>query len=157
MALPPDRVRFSSSRSHSETLIHLPGGVTLLLSIHNELSLKCRKSLLRRVFRQLKPVLREIHAFYHLQGEGQAPELTRHLDYRAALRSQALSPVGTPNALEAIRSRLGLSQTEFAEQVGLSRYHLSRLEQGKVTGSPKTWRKIELALQTLREGNSNGE
>jgi DNA-binding XRE family transcriptional regulator len=157
MRPPPDRIRFSSSRCHSETLIHLPGGVTLLLSVHNELPLKSRKSLLRRVFRQMKPVLREIHEFYLQRGERQAPLLTRHLDYRAALRSHSLGRVGTPNTLEAIRSRLGCSQSDLAARSGLSRYHLSRLEQGRVAGSPKTWKKIELALQAVKAECSDRE
>ena len=137
-----DSFRFSTTRCRSETFITLPGGVSFLISIHNNLTLAERKSLLRRVFRLLKPTLREIGRFYT------RPEFDPMLDPRSALRSGTLSSIGKANELEAIRTRLGWSQQELAERAGLSSSQISRIEQGHSKGRPSTWKKISAALQS---------
>ena len=136
-----DSFRYSTTRCRSETFITLPGGVSFLISIHNDLSLGQRKSLLRRVFRLLKPVLREVGRFYT------RPEFDPMLDPRSALRTGSLGSIGNSHELEAIRATLGLSQIELASLSGVSRFQISRIEQGRIQGSTETWLKIRRAIE----------
>lgn len=118
----------------------LPGGVSFLISIHNDLSQAQRKSLLRRIFRQLKPVLREIGSYYA------DPKFDPRLDPRSAIRTAKVGSVGKSHELEAIRTRLGISQFGLSQISGVSRFQISRIEQGKIPGSPKTWQRIHESL-----------
>jgi DNA-binding XRE family transcriptional regulator len=139
--------RFSSTRCRSETFITLPGGVSFLVSIHNELTQSQRKSLLRRVFRQLKPIFREITEVYGAGGGALPLSFDRTLDPRDARRVGAFRNVRRPNTLEAIRARLGWSQKELAQRTGISACQISRIEQGHSKGSPQTWKKIRSAAR----------
>lgn len=140
-----DTFRFSTTRCRSETFITLPGGVSFLISIHNDLSQAQRKSLLRRIFRQLKPVLREIGSYYA------HPKFDPLLDPRSAIRIATLGSVGKSHELEAIRTRLGWNQQELASRAGLTASQISRIEQGHSKGRPSTWKKISAALNVELE------
>lgn len=51
------------------------------------------------------------------------------------------------NSIKAFREYRGLSQTQLAEQVGISRQYMSQLESGDRTGGVKLLKKIATCLK----------
>jgi len=156
---PPARVGISMRRSLSDTFITLPGGVSLMISVYNDMPIRQRKVLLRRVFRSLKPALREIRGMHP---EGPQRRLLESFDpqtdSRSAFRSLTLpKELAQPkvlkcSSLELLRAERGWTQAMLALSSGVSRFQISRIESGKTTASAQTWLKLHRALSLDNHG-----
>ena len=71
----------------------------------------------------------------------------RKLDHTLELLSLSTNDIlSAPQLIQALRTRLGMSQTQLAKRVGIDQAHLARIEGGKLDVHLSTLRKILRAL-----------
>jgi DNA-binding XRE family transcriptional regulator len=124
----------------------------LELKLVSRLGKKERRTIVRGFLRQIKPWL-----FHLREGAIDHPDCAIIRSSRARRRGISIDqglPFDDPRAklgyeIRMKRLRMGLTQSELAAQLDISRPHLSAIERGHFTPRAKTWSAVTLFLSEI--------
>jgi DNA-binding XRE family transcriptional regulator len=120
---------------------------TLDLKIQTRGSRAERRALCLTFYRAIKPLLREIRTEELFHIEPGKYEDCRYRPFSIRQTSDSQTTTGLMGLkIRRTRHSLGMTQSDLARAIESDRFHVSKIEKGKIFPRPKTLKKLEQVL-----------